>query len=133
MKTVHHHLKQVKEPLYICEHGDFSWTSIESRLIQCVVTHRGCLFDSFAITHQIFSVLKIIPFRPIPTRRGKSKLNFYFHTSLWCLKRFYESLNGLHKTFWRTTKKCEHKNLTYFLFQYNFQKCTRCLGLLLTL
>ena len=26
----------------------------------------------------------------------KIKLNFYFHTSLWCLKRIYE---GLHKTF----------------------------------
>ena len=24
------------------------------------------------------------------------RLNFYFHTSLWCLKRFYEGLKGLH-------------------------------------
>ena len=24
----------------------------------------------------------------------KIKLNFYFYTSLWCLKRFYESLKG---------------------------------------
>ena len=24
----------------------------------------------------------------------KNKLNFYFHTSLWCLKRFYEGLKG---------------------------------------
>ena len=29
----------------------------------------------------------------------KIDLNFYFHTSLWCLKRFYECLYGLHKTF----------------------------------
>ena len=35
----------------------------------------------------------------------KIKLNFYFHTSLWCLK-------GLHKTFRGNTKKCENKNLT---------------------
>ena len=37
-----------------------------------------------------------------PGRRGKIKLNFYFHTSLWCLKKFYEGLKGLkglHKTF----------------------------------
>ena len=27
------------------------------------------------------------------------ELNFYFHTSLWYLKRFYEGLKGLHKTF----------------------------------
>ena len=42
----------------------------------------------------------------------KIKLNLYFHTSLWCLKRFYEGLKGLHETFWGTTKKCENKNLT---------------------
>ena len=42
------------------------------------------------------------------------KLNFYFHTSLWCLKRFYEDLTRLHKTFWGTIKHCENKNLTYF-------------------
>ena len=32
-------------------------------------------------------------------------------------------LKDLHKTFSGTTKKCENKNLTYFLFQYNFLKC----------
>ena len=47
----------------------------------------------------------------------KTELNFYFHTSFWCLKRFYEGLKGLHKTFWGITKKCENKNLTsFFLF-----------------
>ena len=30
-------------------------------------------------------------------------LNFYFQTSLWCLK-----------TFWGTTKKYENKNVSYF-------------------
>ena len=39
----------------------------------------------------------------------KINLNFYFHTSLWCLKRFYEGLKGLHKTFRDTTTKCENK------------------------
>ena len=39
------------------------------------------------------------PSRPNPGRREKIKLNFYFHTSLGCLKRFYEGLKGLHKTF----------------------------------
>ena len=29
---------------------------------------------------------------PIPDKEKKINLNFYFHTSLWCLKRFYESL-----------------------------------------
>ena len=50
------------------------------------------------------------PFRPNPGRREKINLNFYFHTSLWCLKWFYEDLKGLLKTFWGTTKKYENEN-----------------------
>ena len=42
----------------------------------------------------------------------KINLKFYFRTSLWCPKRFYEVLKGLHKTFWGTTKKCENNNLS---------------------
>ena len=41
----------------------------------------------------------INPSRPNPGRREKIKLNFYFHTSLWCLNGFFEGLKGLHKTF----------------------------------
>ena len=29
----------------------------------------------------------------------KIELNFCFHTSSWCLKRFYKGLQGLQKTF----------------------------------
>ena len=42
----------------------------------------------------------------------KINLIFYFHTSLWCHKSFYEALKSLHKSFWSTTKKCENKNLS---------------------
>ena len=56
---------------------------------------------------------------PIPEEKKKYKLHFYFRTSLSCLKRFYEGL------------ECENKNLTSFLFQYNFQKCTGREGLIL--
>ena len=53
------------------------------------------------------------PFRPVHYYiKIKIKLNCYFHTSLWCIKRFYEGLYGLHKTFWGTTKKSENKNLS---------------------
>ena len=31
---------------------------------------------------------------PIPDKKKKFKVNFYFRTSLWCLKRFYEGLKG---------------------------------------
>ena len=47
----------------------------------------------------------------IPDEEKKNNLNFYFHTFLWCLKRFYEGLEGLRKTLSGTTKKCENKNL----------------------
>ena len=47
-------------------------------------------------------IFKFNPSRPDSERREKINSNFYFHTSLWCLKRF-------HKTFWGTTKKCETK------------------------
>ena len=38
-------------------------------------------------------------------------LIFYFHT-LRCLKRFYEGLKGLRKTFRDTINKCANKNLS---------------------
>ena len=41
----------------------------------------------------------MIPSRPNPGRREKINLNFYFHTSLWCLKRFYEDLKAFIKPF----------------------------------
>ena len=60
------------------------------------------------VTYEILSFLM----RP----SEKINLNFYFHTSLWCLKKFYEGLKGLLKTFGDTTKKCENKNLSKSLF-----------------
>ena len=54
--------------------------------------------DLEALTYlsKIFrSIMNMInPSRPNPGRRDKIKLNFYFHTSLWCLKRFYEGLSS---------------------------------------
>ena len=63
---------------------------------------------------EICSKLSVNIFNPSrPGQREKIKLNFYFQTALWCLKRFYEGLKGLHKTFRGTKKKSENKNLTY--------------------
>ena len=63
--------------------------------------------------------LNINPSRPDLGQREKNNLNFYFHPSLWCLKRFYEGLKGLHKTFCDTTKKCENAH-----FNTTEMKCT---------
>ena len=43
--------------------------------------------------------IEVNPSRPNSGRREKINLNFHFHTSLWDLKRFYEGLKCLHKTF----------------------------------
>ena len=51
----------------------------------------------------------INPSRPTPGLTEKINLNFYFHTSLWHLKRSYEDLKGL---VWGSTKKWEDKNLS---------------------
>ena len=34
--------------------------------------------------------ISINPSHPSPGRGEEIKLNLYFHTTLWCLKRFYE-------------------------------------------
>ena len=59
------------------------------------------------VAHGIEHVLLIVlnPSRPNPGQNEKIKLNFYFHLSLWCLKRFYEVLEGLHKNLLRHHKK----------------------------
>ena len=60
--------------------------------------------------------------RPDPGRREKINLSFYFHTFLWFLKRSYESLKGLHKTSWGTTKKCVKMVTPAYLF-WSFSLC----------
>ena len=59
------------------------------------------------------------PSRPNLGRREKFKLNFFFTLLCGASKGFMKAF--LHKTFRGTTKKYENKNLTLFLFQYNFQ------------
>ena len=45
------------------------------------------------------SFSKLKPSRLNPRLKEKVNLNFYFHSSLWCLKRFYEGRKDLHETF----------------------------------
>ena len=58
------------------------------------------IFGVFFITTFNESILTLpIPCISKSCIKIKINLNFYFHTSLWCLKRFYENLKGLHETF----------------------------------
>ena len=57
------------------------------------------------------------PSRPDLGRREKINLNFYFHFSLWCLKRFYEGLKGLHKTFKASQRSVKIFKLVFTLIQ----------------
>ena len=55
-------------------------------------------------------VLIVDPSHPDPGLKENINLNFYLHTSLWYLKRFFgasKDRNGPHKTIWGTTKKCK--------------------------
>ena len=111
----------------------FGFTAISYTLINAIDNFSSFLFGlnnkSLAFVHKIFTndskvfanpskVFLFItlslkdPFISESCIEIKTELNFYFRTSLWCLKKFYEGLKGLHKTFWDTTKKCENKNLT---------------------
>ena len=82
--------------------------SIEKRLRR----NESVKFNDNMKTGQILTLqIPINPSRPNPGRREKINLIFYFYTSLWYLKSFYEGVKGLHKTFRGTTKKCENKNL----------------------
>ena len=46
----------------------------------------------------------------LPGQKEKIKLNFCFHTSLWCLKRFYEEIKAFIKTFEAPTRSVKIKN-----------------------
>ena len=67
-------------------------------LLWCAYNPKIMLIKSLNVisrTREGFSILrdfKINPSRPDLGQREKIKLNFYFHTSFWCLERFYEGL-----------------------------------------
>ena len=60
------------------------------------------------------------PSCPDSGQREIINLNFYYLNFLWCLRRFYESLKGPHKTFRGTKKKCENKNLSFTFLHFYF-------------
>ena len=63
---------------------------------------RKILRKIFLVFYQAFenSILPriVYPERPNPAQKGKINWNFYFYTSLWCLKRFYEGLSDIYMT-----------------------------------
>ena len=81
-----------------------------------VVLKRKEISKEFSLFANTFFLLSHIwcfnPSHPNPRQKEKINLNFYFHTSLWCLKRFLEGFKALHKTLWSTKKECENKNLS---------------------
>ena len=72
----------------------------EKYILNIISSHFDCIASVQASApSETLMLLKTSINRPNPGQSEKIKLNFYFHTSLWCLKRFYEDLKGLHKTF----------------------------------
>ena len=83
-------------------------TDQEKLRIWTLLTH-SC-FKSALFQMEMLLICWLAFHAPIPDEE-KNWLEFLFnHTSLRCLKRFFEGLLGLRKTFWVTTKKCENKN-----------------------
>ena len=78
------------------------WNFLKEEKVSSFFTRIFSHFTFFQM-ESTFSVntdlLSFNPSHPIPDEEKKIKLNFYFYTSLWCLKRFYKGLKGLHKTF----------------------------------
>ena len=56
-------------------------------------------------------------FRPNPGRREKINLNFYFRTSLGCLKMLYKGLKSLKKHFEEPQRTVKIKNLQAFFYK----------------
>ena len=74
-------------------------------------------FSCYHRSRSIIILALFNPPRPNPGRREKIKLNFYFHTSMWCPKKL--------KPF-----GAPQEIKFNFLFQYSFQKCTGREGLI---
>ena len=56
------------------------------------ITGKCIAFFKFELRNKWASLNYLNPSRRDPGRREKIKLNFYFYTSLWCLKKFYKGL-----------------------------------------
>ena len=52
------------------------------------------LINYLNVTFKKGQSFSLNPSRPDPEWKEKISLKFYFHTFLWCLERFYESLKG---------------------------------------
>ena len=59
----------------------------------------GMLLRAFKWMNLLMLIWNFNSSRSNPGQRKKIKLNFYFHTSLWCLKSFYEGLKAFIKPF----------------------------------
>ena len=89
------------------------------RLILAPVGSEWCLCIGFSLKDHIFKLIVTIKNKFVnahcplyfkkkkKNRENKNQLNFHFHTSFW--------YQGLHKTFWGNKKKCENKNLSWFI------------------
>ena len=44
------------------------------------------------VVNKLIALLDFFNPFPLDPRKEKLELNFYFHTSFWCLKRFHEGL-----------------------------------------
>ena len=70
------------------------WVDISIRLIRSLIISNGSIETSSEVTRRVKTVFLTLAAPCISESYIKIKLNLSvcFHTSLWCLKRFYEGL-----------------------------------------
>ena len=88
-------LDSVELRLWFCLDSYADWASF--------IQYVGEMFRKSNTSYPLIRTRKLrtflIALRPNPGQKEKIKLNFYFQTSLWCLKRFYEGLMNVSKSF----------------------------------
>ena len=64
---------------------------------KCTLNQEHHILACFLVLSVFVLSILINPFRPDHGRREKINLHFYIHTSLWCVKKFYEEYKDLKK------------------------------------
>ena len=78
-----------------CDYDFFSFVNGHKQLQKSKLRTLKCILSCSQRLEYYNPVTLKDPFISESCIEIKIELNFYFHTSLWCLKRFYEGLKGL--------------------------------------
>ena len=70
---------------------------VKRKIDKCTLNQEHHILACFLLLSVFVLSILINPSRPDHGQREKINLHFYIHTSLWCLKKFYEEYKDLKK------------------------------------